>query len=150
MDGYNVIHKQDEGAALLQRDLFLARQRLIRNLADAIPSMATRITVVFDGTGDAVGVDTFETSLVEVVFSSQGDTADTVIERMVGEYSNPQDILVVTSDCLEANAVSGSGAETISSSAFLARLKTSKHTLSGSGYIKNAGGKLGRLGDRFP
>ncbi len=150
VDGYNLIHQQDNGKELLRRDLFLARQRLIRDLEITIPSLATRITVVFDGTGEHGGFDKFKTSPVEVIFSAQGNTADTVIERMAGEHTRPQDILVVTSDHLETNAVLGSGANTISCSSFLARLNASKTTLSESKYISKSERKLGRLGDKFP
>ncbi len=150
VDGYNSIHKQDELLSLLERDIFLARRRLVRMLEDAIPRMAPRVTVVFDGRGDRVERDEQEGSPVEVVFSSSNCSADTLIERMVSESSDPNNILVVTSDNLEAHAVSASGAAVQSCDSFFSSLLQASASNRPRKLIKPPPGKFGRIGDIFP
>jgi len=152
VDGYNMIHRERDGADLLERDLFLARRRLIRHLEVAVPVLADKITVVFDGSGSRGEVDRFETSVVEVHFSSAGSSADSMIEGMVADDANPARILVVTSDNLESNAVSGSGAATTRCEYFmdqLNRLQKRGNPRLNKGHNKAKDG-LGTIADIFP
>lgn len=150
VDGYNLIHQEDSISEMMDKDIFLARQKLIRLLESAIPSLAEQITVVFDGSHPEGGVDPFSASPVEVRFSPAGSSADTIIERMVANAPSPASILVVTSDRLEANAVSGSGAQTTSCQTFLKRLATSNIAHSRTRKKKRKRPPLGTIGDLFP
>ena len=152
VDGYNMIHQEADGASLMERDPFLARRHLIRFLEDAVPALAEKITVVFDGRNGRGEVDRFETSVVEVRFSPASSSADSVIEGLVANDAKPARILVVTSDNLEANAVSGSGAAAIRCEYFIDQIKSLRKR---SGAVRATSGKrrspgLGTIGDVFP
>jgi uncharacterized protein len=150
VDGYNLIHQDESLKDLLERDIGLARQRLTRLLERAIPRLAARVTVVFDGRGALGGRSDFESGTVEVLFSSANSSADTLIESMVAAAARPEGILVVTSDLLEANAAAASGAETASCAAFLARLAGELSTLRARPNRAGLALRLGRIGEHFP
>ena len=150
VDGYNSIHKENELVSLLERDVFLARRSLVRMLEDAIPQLTERVTVVFDGRGETVERDAQENSPVEVVFSPANCSADTLIERMVSEAAAPHRILVVTSDNLEANAVSASGAAAQSCESFFSTLRQASKSNRTRNLTNPHPSKFGRIGDMFP
>lgn len=150
VDGYNMIYKHADLARLMERDIGLARLELTRLLERAIPRLARRVTVVFDGRGKLGGRSEFESTTVEVVFSPAHCSADTLIESTVGSNSDPSRIMVVTSDNLVSNAVAGAGAETASCAAFLDQLS---RTAGGAKPIRSHSAvraKFGRIGDHFP
>lgn len=149
VDGYNLIHQDADLAALMERDIGLARQRLTRLLESAIPRLARRVTVVFDGRGQTGGRSPLESTSVEVFFSSSSSSADGLIERIVSDSDKPEKIMVVTSDLLEANAVRGSGAECISCPHFLELLRA-KRAGSGQQPLAPKRKSLGTLGEHFP
>jgi len=49
IDGYNLLHINSELAALLNSDIHLARQRLVRMVENTAHRMAPQTTIVFDG-----------------------------------------------------------------------------------------------------
>lgn len=146
IDGYNLLHQVDELATLTRTDLMAARNRLVRLLENTAHRMAPQTTIVFDGR-DA-GIDPALTSPhLEVFFSPGNLSADTVIERLVSKYAEPERILVITSDHAEHATVSSAGAQVMSSQEFLARCEQDAR--------KNADkrippGKTPKLGDLFP
>ncbi len=150
VDGYNSVHKLPELLQLMERDLYLARRGLVRMLEKVIPRSADRITIVFDGSGNKLERDLMETSPVEILYSPAGDSADSVIERMVAEADNPREILVVTSDNMEANAVAASGAATQSCDTFFRSLGESGRADPHIPQSRIAARKLGALKDYFP
>jgi len=149
VDGYNLIHQDADLTALMGRDIGLARQRLTRLLESAIPRLARRVTVVFDGRGRTGGPSSLESTSVEVFFSSSSSSADGLIERIVSDSDRPERIMVVTSDLVEANAVRGSGAECLSCPHFLELLRA-KRTGPGRQSIRPGRKSLGTLGEHFP
>lgn len=150
VDGYNMIYKHADLARLMERDIGLARLELTRLLERAIPRLARRVTVVFDGRGKLGGRSEFESTTVEVVFSPAQCSADTLIESTVAANSDPARIMVVTSDNLESNAVAGAGAETASCAAFLDQLAGSRAGAKPPGNRIASRIKFGRIGDHFP
>lgn len=144
IDGYNLLHQDPELVDCLN-DLQAARQRLVRRVEMAAPEMARRITVVFDG--QQGGRDaSFDAPHLEVLFSRSGRTADGEIERMVASSPRPQAIGVVTSDRIEAQIVSSSGATVISCLDFLSRCKA----IVPASRRKSLPPKPHTLGDFFP
>jgi len=121
IDGYSLVHRVPELKALFPTQLLMARQQLIRAIERTAMGMASRVTMVFDGKGPRPGKDEEIDSALEVVFSPGHLTADTMIERMVASHPQPDRILVVTSDRLERNMVSASGAQSISCGDFWRR-----------------------------
>jgi len=106
----------------MPRDLAGKRRRLIQLFEKTVGILAERITVVFDGRAGDMS-DEQESPVVEVLFSPQDKTADTVIEQLVFQAGLPGGIVVVTSDRLERETTEAAGAETMACSVFLDQLK---------------------------
>ncbi len=146
IDGYNLLHKDAELAKLLRTDIQLARHRLVRTVENTALKTAPQTTIVFDGR-EAGADDALTVKHLEIYFSPSNLSADSVIERLVCKYPNPEKILVVTSDHAERETVSSAGAQTMSSDEFLAQCRSS----AGRSARKNTPpGKEPRLGDLFP
>lgn len=115
IDGYNVIRSDrwtGEGGVRDQR------ARLARFIEEKRPagSDRNRVTLVFDGHGDAHEV---RTAFVEIVFSGDSD-ADSVIKRRVDALSAPGDAVVVTDDRAIQRWVKGAKAKVLSCAEFIA------------------------------
>lgn len=121
IDGYSLLHRIPECKVLLDRNLGLARQQLVRKIESTALTMADEVYVVFDGKGGAG--EPFETPL-SILFAPANLTADTVIERLVHGHSEPATLLVVTSDRMERQTVEAAGAETMSCGDFWARCES--------------------------
>jgi predicted RNA-binding protein with PIN domain len=109
------------------RDLDSQRRHLIQLLEKTIGILAERITVVFDGRSggnghSSEGPDEQVSPVVEVLFSPQNKTADTVIEQLAFQAGPKGKVVVVTSDRLERETTEASGAETMACSVFLDQL----------------------------
>ncbi len=150
IDGYSLLHRDDEFRTLLSRDLFLAREAALRHVESLIGTLAGRVTVVFDGrSGQAESGN--ERPGLEVVYSPGHMTADSHIERMVQEAAHPECILVVTSDRLERVTVMAAGAQCMSCGEFLSWSRAGADRLRKR--IKRMPGPAshgGTLGDYFP
>jgi predicted RNA-binding protein with PIN domain len=119
IDGYNLLHFDSafEGGG---NKLATARQRLVRRIEQFAFGMANKVTIVFDGREHGRDAS-LDTSHLEILFSPSNRTADGLIEQMVHDASQPDRILVVTSDGTEQQIVSAFGASVISCREFLAR-----------------------------
>ena len=120
IDGYNLLHKVPELAQMLGTDIQEARHRLVRRVEETTHNMARQTTIVFDGR-EAGSDAALSSKYLEVFFSPGNLSADTVIERLVCKFQDPETILVVTSDHAEHDTVSSAGAYTMSSEEFMAR-----------------------------
>ena len=146
IDGYNLLHQVDDLVQLLQSDMASARHRLVRLIENTAHRMAPQTTLVFDGR-EAGQDDALTSKHMEVYFSPGKFTADTIIERLVCRFPNPEKILVVTSDHAEHDTVSGAGAQVISSKEFMAQCKINNQK---SIPKQTPPGKKPKLGDLFP
>lgn len=150
VDGNNLIHHHPELAVLARRNFDHARRALVEHLAALGAVLASRITVVFDGTRGGHG-EGFEGTGVEVLFSPAHLTADAVIERLVHAAPAPDAITVVSSDRLERDTVEAAGAVSLSCRSFVEHLETAQRRLR-----EQHGRPLGSppgpatLGDYFP
>ena len=146
IDGYNLLHQVDGLAALLRSDLMAARQRLVRFVENTAHRIAPQTTIVFDGR--EAGADQALTEKhLEVFFSPSNLSADTVIERLVCAYPDPEKILVVTSDHAEHATVSSAGAQVMSCREFIAQCEQdARRTVS----KRTPPGQEPKLGDLFP
>ena len=138
VDGYNVIHKTPRyrdaidqsgrshdmsDVASLSRDPYghdpfeRSRELLIADVA-AYSQHSYDAVVVFDGAGNVNPVrHTTKTAGVRIMFSPTGETADTVIERLVTEArTKNREVLLVTSDNTIRATVGGIPITTVSSS----------------------------------
>jgi hypothetical protein len=109
VDGYNFIFSQAQGKEIA--DLAHARERLLSRLAQYTALTDTNVVVVFDAYRVKKGREyTEQHGRLTIIFSAEGEAADTVIERLVGKLSGRCTISVVTADWHEQRSVLGHGA----------------------------------------
>lgn len=146
IDGYNLLHHIDELSALARTDLLSARQRLVRLVEKTAHRMAPQTTIVFDGR-EAGRDEGLAFGPLEIYFSPANLSADTVIERLVCRYAEPETILVVTSDHAEHDTVSSAGAQTMSVPEFIAQCaQDARRPIA----RRTRPGEEPKLGDLFP
>ena len=119
VDGYNIIGAWDELKELKKTDMGSARDQLIATLAAYYPWHWERIIIVFDGQQfDWSSVDG-----VEVVFTKDKETADTMIEKLAAGLTSYFQVEVATSDYAELRAASALGARVLSAPVLKERLE---------------------------
>lgn len=91
-------------------DMGSARDQLIATLSSFYPWCWQRIIVVFDGQN----YSWLEVEGIEIVYTSEKETADTMIEKLSAGLSQHYQVLVATSDNEEFRAASALGARAIS------------------------------------
>ena len=116
VDGHSVIFAWPELRALHRRRSSLARDALVKKLREYQDWTGVRVAVVFDGKGTAVNVNS-EPGEIQIFYSREGQTADSIIERLASKYASRFKLLVATSDVLEQETASACGAECISTGA---------------------------------
>ena len=117
IDGYNLIRQSNQLHEIDLQDIQLGREALIDMLAAYKKIKAHRITVVFDGTGSPpLSRQRDRQKGITMVFSQNGETADTVIKKMASEEG--QRALVVSSDLDIIQSVEARGSAIISSTDF--------------------------------
>jgi predicted RNA-binding protein with PIN domain len=127
VDAYNVIHAWPElRTALADHGPDAARALLATALRPIHDAEGWRVTIVFDGKGDAITVERPGTELTfSYVFGPSGLSADGVIEQLVananldpdldrrpgrGKKEEPAEIVVATRDNLLGESARASGA----------------------------------------
>ena len=113
VDGHSIIFAWPELRLLHNRRTSLAREALVRQLRDYQDWTGIRVVVVFDGRGSKVSAEA-EPGEIQIFYSRDGQTADTIIERLASKYAERFPIVVATGDYLEQETASACGAETIS------------------------------------
>lgn len=122
VDGHSVIHAWPDVRLLHERNPRAAREALVSRLTELQDGADEAVVVVFDGTGPRrAESDRPRPTDVQVVYSGRGQTADAVIERLVGHYAATHDLTVVTEDGAVRLAVTAGGAWSMSAEALLAR-----------------------------
>lgn len=111
VDGYNVLFAWPELVKLKDDSLELARDRLVNMLANYVGYSGDRVLVVFDAHRVKGNIERHEeVNGVQVFYSREEETADSLIERLVGELPQDGDTMVVTSDWDEQRVIFGRGA----------------------------------------
>ncbi len=117
VDGYNVLGAWPELAAVKEDSLEHARDKLTDILAGYGAYKDYRVVIVFDAhavSGAAARAETLPDG-PEVVYTAEGETADSYIERLAYQLAHSgQGVYVVTSDRAEQFTVLGAGAWRIS------------------------------------
>lgn len=113
VDAHSAIFAWPELRALHRRRMILAREALVKILTEYQDTTGVRVVAVFDGQGGKVS-ETTEPGGIQVFYSGQGQTADSVIERLAARYGREHDLTVATSDLLEQDTASSFGAVCIS------------------------------------
>lgn len=120
VDGYNLMHSIEELNEISKTDLMSARDKVIDLLCDYKAIMKTRLIVVFDAYQVDTGKEDYTYDGINIVFTKQGELADTYIERLVLDLVKDYKVTVVTSDALEQALVFAHGALRMSSDQFIA------------------------------
>ena len=113
VDGHSVIFAWPELRKLHARRSSLAREALLKQLRDYQDWTGVRVVAVFDGKGKKVEA-TSDPDEVQVFYSRGGQSADAIIERLASKYANRFEMMVATSDSMEAETVRACGAESVS------------------------------------
>ena len=121
IDGYNLIRQSAELSRLDRRDLQEGREALLDLLAAYKKIKRHQITVVFDGTDDySLYRQRDQSKGIRMLFSRRGETADTVIKRIVAREK--EKALVVSSDRDVADFAASQKAATMGSLDFMEKL----------------------------
>ena len=108
VDGHSVLHAWPALRSLHNQKPATARQELIRQLTPLHDSGRWRVTLVFDG--QAGGKEETPPHSMAILYASAGQTADSIIERLVQAHADKGEIGVVTADHAEMTAVESLGA----------------------------------------
>ncbi|MDW7675385.1 MAG: NYN domain-containing protein [Bacillota bacterium] len=124
VDGYNVINSWEILKKLKDLSYEHAREKLVSLVANYAGLYGVRATIVFDAHQVKGGMEKQEiVSGVLVVFSKEGETADMVIERIIGDFPKHGLVCVVTSDWTEQQMILGKGAVRLSAREFWERVE---------------------------
>src|SRR5262245_15996058 len=113
VDGHSVIFAWPELRKLHARRSSLAREALLKQLRDYQDWTVVRVVAVFDGKGKKVETIS-DPAEVQVFYSRNGQSADAIIERLASKYAKEYELIVATSDSMEAETVRACGADAIS------------------------------------
>ena len=119
IDGYNVIFAIDELKRVADTDIALARDILIRTMCNYTAFRKCHAEIVFDaykrkGAGGSVE----KCGNVTVVYTKEGMTADSYVEKATYDLAKTHTVRVVTTDLAEQNVVLGSGGLRVSAREF--------------------------------
>jgi uncharacterized protein len=132
VDGSNILHAWPELRTLLQRDRDVAREKLTQSVRLIHDSEQVRLTLVFDGRGgDLVVESPGGQNTFAVVYTPAGTTADDVIEQLVGKAADPSACVVATDDRAERLTIEATGATGVSAEelrAWVARTEQRQQT----------------------
>jgi len=114
VDGHSIIFQWVELAIQHAQKGMLARETLSKILRNFQDNTDWHIVLVFDGKGTTAS-EASEKNGIQVFYSKFGQTADSVIERLVAKYAGTYDVTVATDDGLERTTVESFGGSTMSS-----------------------------------
>lgn len=131
IDGYNVINSWKELRDVNTGSMESSRKKLIDILLNYGTYNEYKIFLVFDGHLKPKSLEKKEkiNKLLTVVFTKEGETADSFIERNVNEIGRKSEVMVVTSDLLEQQLVFQRGASRMSSIEFYHEVKKVEHSI---------------------
>ena len=119
IDGYNIINSWSDLAIGENETLENSRQRLIEILENYVAMREDKLYLVFDAHLSKGSIEKEEkTNNITVVFTKEGETADSYIERKVNLIGRKKEVIVVTSDNLEQQTIFQRGATRMSSLEF--------------------------------
>ncbi len=146
VDGYNVIHAWPVLKKLKDTNLAHARDKLNDLLLEYMALSGERIIIVYDAHLVKNNQEHIEKlDGLEVVYTREGETADSVIEKLVGNLIKKGSVFVVTSDGDEQSLIFGRGAYRITPQELLGRIHQLKResedkfwfSLPSDGYLEN-------------
>ncbi len=129
VDGHSIIFQWRDLAETHAHRGSMAREALIKLLTDFQDSSNWQVVVVFDGKGNRPNEAT-EPHTIQVFYSKSGQTADSIIERLVAKYGAIHDVTVATDDLLERTTVESFGGMSMSSQQLRDEIEGANRSLS--------------------
>lgn len=130
VDGYNVINSWPDLIIIKRTSFEAARHQLIDILQNYAAYKGIKIILVFDAHMVKGSIQKKEKNgNLIVVFTKEGETADSYIEKSVNDIGRKSDISVVTSDSLEQQVVFQRGATRKSSIEFYHEINSVKNKI---------------------
>ena len=127
VDGYNVINNWNDFKKIRSENLEHARDLLREKIAEYVAFKGYLGLVVFDAQEVQGSSEEENYGAVTVIYTDEGETADSWIERKTYELNrNGDKVFVVTSDYAEQINILGSGAYRISAREFREEYKRAK------------------------
>lgn len=114
VDGHSVIFSTTDLATIHKGDGRTARNILIRELTNYQDLNDVSVVLVFDGKGRRLDTQFRQEKDIMVIYSKSGQSADSVIERIVGRHSVSYDVTVVSNDRMVLDTISAFGAHPMS------------------------------------
>ena len=114
VDGHSMIFQWPELSQNYATEGASVRETLIRMLTGLQDNSDWTVAVVFDGRGTKISSEG-NPGGIKVFYSKDGQTADSIIERLAAKYAPQFDVTVATDDHLERTTVESFGADAISS-----------------------------------
>ena len=120
VDGYSLLHNWPGLAPGRARHSAAAREALVWRLTQYQDATGTPVTVFFDGAGlRGERTSAPDSTLVEVLYSRRGQTADQMIERAMHRFVPYGEVLAVTDDNAERETVISLGGRAASCRNFI-------------------------------
>lgn len=113
VDGHSIIFQWPDLTLTHARQGAMARDALVKMLTGLHDNTDWHVAVVFDGKGSKTNEQS-DPSGIQVFYSKDGQTADTVIERLVATYAKQYEVTVATDDHMERTTAESFGASAIS------------------------------------
>lgn len=149
VDGYNIIHSWPKLKEVKDYNFDSARQELLDILQNYAEYKDCRIFLVFDAHMVSGSIEEKKRiGNVIIVFTKEGETADSFIEKTVDNIGRKQEVCVVTSDSLEQQVAFQRGATRMSSMEFYFEVKNVEEKINAKSKEKKFKQKLS-LEDRI-
>ena len=113
VDGHSMIFQWPDLTLQHAKSGAATRDALVRMLTGLKDNSDWHIAVVFDGKGTRTS-EASEPHGVQIFYSKDGQTADSVIERLAAKYAGAYDVTVATDDIMERTTVESFGAISMS------------------------------------
>lgn len=108
VDGYNFIFNYLRSKKVDSKNLSYLREKLIRDLITYKHYKLCDLIVVFDARNDVTPDRRIErVDGIEIIYSGNGESADTIIEELVYSKGGYKRVFVVTSDYMQQKVVFG-------------------------------------------
>jgi len=151
IDGYNIMHADEDLESLMALDLEAARESLIAELSDFAAREGVKLELVFDA-GGRVGALSREKKPggLTVIYTAKNESADDYIEKTIYRSKRPvASLTVVTGDYAQQRIAQGAGVLRMPPREFLAQLRESRANLRQAAAPKAGKPRKSRLSDRL-
>lgn len=132
IDGYNVANHWLKEGFIKRGNLDILREQLIHTICSCAGFWGVKCLIVFDAyqVKGQQGSHEELNQWVDVIYSAEAQTADSLIERLTYELlSTGQSVMVITSDWLEQTMIMGHGARRMTNRELLLSVKQAKREM---------------------